>query len=312
MSEHTTLLQSNEFGRVAVLMGGWSAEREVSLNSGAQVLAALCDSGIDAFAVDVDRSELTNALSGKCDRVFNVLHGTWGEDGKIQGLLETLNIPYTGSGVLASAVTMDKHLSKTLCRQHGIPTPDWSLVKSMDECVAAAREIGFPTVVKPACEGSSIGVSIVQNNEVGEAYRLAANYGDVIVEQFVAGAEITAAILKDQVMPLVKISTPRQFYDYDAKYLENSTQYECPCGLSSDLEEKIQNLALEAFKRLQCSGWGRVDFLLDNENNPYFLEANTAPGMTTHSLVPVAARSIGLSFPELVMQILSTTVEELR
>ncbi len=307
MSEQAAAMDGGDYGKVAVLMGGWSAEREVSLNSGAQVLAALQEIGVDAFAVDVERAALGAALSGKCDVVFNVLHGTWGEDGRVQGFLDTLGIPYTGSGVLASAVTMDKHLSKTLCRQHGIPTPPWALVKSLDECVVAAQSIGFPLVIKPACEGSSIGVSIVQNNEVSAAYELAAGYGDVIVEKFVDGAEITAAILDDRVLPLVKISTPNQFYDYQAKYLEDSTEYECPCGLPEDLEREIQDLALNAFQRLQCHGWGRVDFLLDADNKPYFLEANTAPGMTSHSLVPIAANAVGLSFPELVMRILSTT-----
>jgi len=301
-----------QYGRVAVLMGGWSAEREVSLNSGAQVLQALLAAGVDAFAVDVARQELGRALVGKCDRVFNILHGTWGEDGRIQGLLDVLAIDYTGSGVLASALTMDKHRAKALCRQFGIATPRWQLVNSYDECVEAAVDIGFPVVIKPISEGSSIGVSIVQNNELESAYSLASKYGEVMVEQFVSGGEITAAILDGKALPLIKISTPRGFYDYDAKYLEDSTVYECPCGLSADHEQSIQATALKAFELLQCRDWGRVDFLLDGNGNHYLLEANTVPGMTDHSLVPMAAKACGMSFQELVLQILATTLNSER
>ena len=297
-----------QFGRVAVLMGGWSAEREVSLNSGAPVLQALHTAGVDAFSVDVEKEELCNALVGKCDRVFNILHGTWGEDGRIQGLLDMLEIDYTGSGVLASALTMDKHRTKALCHQFGIPTPRWRVVNNFDECVQAAGEIGFPVVVKPVSEGSSIGVSIVQNNELESAYSLASKYGDVLVEQFVSGGEITAAIVNGQALPLIKISTPRGFYDYEAKYLEDSTVYECPCGLSIDTERAIQATALKAFDLLQCRDWGRVDFLLDDKGNHYLLEANTTPGMTDHSLVPMAARAYGMNFEQLVLQILAATL----
>lgn len=301
---------AKEFGTVAVLMGGWSAEREVSLKSGAQVLAALQGQNIDAIAVDVERAELSHALIGKCDRVFNILHGTWGEDGRIQGFLDTLGIPYTGSGALASALTMDKSLTKTLCRQHGIATPHWKCVYSLDECRSAAEEIGYPVVVKPVREGSSIGVSIVQGNEIGEAYELASRYGDVLVEQYIQGGEITAAVLGDKAMPLVKISTPRGFYDYEAKYLEESTVYDCPCGLSEIDEVFIQQTAVQVFKLLQCEGWGRVDFLLDGQGNHYLLELNTVPGMTDHSLVPMAASASGLSFSELVVSILEKSVKE--
>jgi len=306
-------MREHDFGRVAVLMGGWSAEREVSLSSGRQVLDALLSQGIDAFAVDVERAELSNALVGKCDRVFNILHGTWGEDGRVQGLLDTLGIPYTGTGVLGCALTMDKNLTKIVCRQQGVATPMWKMVGNADECEAAAQEIGdkngYPVVVKPAKEGSSVGVSIARQNQLNEAYNLAATYGDVMVEQFIGGSEITAAVLNGVAMPLIKISTPREFYDFEAKYQEDSTVYDCPCGLATELEKEIQSTALKVFEITRCEMWGRVDFLLDEAGNHYLLEVNTAPGMTDHSLVPMAAAATGLDFPELVTQILTTTVD---
>ena len=306
-------MREHNFGRVAVLMGGWSAEREVSLSSGRQVLDALLSQGIDAFAVDVERAELSDALVGKCDRVFNILHGTWGEDGRVQGLLDTLGIPYTGTGVLGCALTMDKNLTKIVCRQQGVSTPMWKMVGNAAECEAAAQEIGdkngYPVVVKPAKEGSSVGVSIAHQNQLNEAYSLAATYGDVMVEQFIGGSEITAAIINGVAMPLIKISTPREFYDFEAKYQEDSTVYDCPCGLASELEKEIQSTALKVFAITRCEMWGRVDFLLDETGNHYLLEVNTAPGMTDHSLVPMAAAATGLDFPELVTQILTTTVD---
>lgn len=302
-------LDPASFGRVAVLMGGWSAEREVSINSGNQVLEALMNAGVNAFAVDTERNDLSDALVGKCDRVFNILHGTWGEDGRIQGMLDMLGIPYTGSGVLASALTMDKHRTKSLCRQFNIATPEWMVVSDYESCVQAAQTIGFPVVVKPVSEGSSIGVSIVHDNELESAYSTAARYGDVLVEQMVSGGEITATILDGQALPLIKISTPRGFYDYEAKYLQNSTVYDCPCGLPAEQETAIQQTALRVFELLQCHGWGRVDFLLDDQGNHYLLEANTVPGMTDHSLVPMAAKAKGISFQQLVLHILATTLK---
>ncbi len=301
-----------DFGRVAVLMGGWSAEREVSLSSGQQVLNALHSADIDAFAVDVERHELSGALVGKCDRVFNLLHGTWGEDGRIQGLLETLDIPFTGTGVVGSALTMDKNLTKSVCHQHGIVTPAWQLVRNKTEFTAAASAIGnqfgYPVAVKPACEGSSVGVSIAHQNELNDAYEQAAKYGDVLVEQFVSGSEITAAVLDGKALPLIKISTPREFYDYKAKYQEDSTVYDCPCGLPTETEQAIQATALKVFEVTRCTAWGRVDFLMDAAGNYYLLEVNTVPGMTDHSLVPMAAAAMGLDFVELVTRILKTTV----
>lgn len=302
-----------DFGRVAVLMGGWSSERAVSLSSGRQVLQAMQASGIDAFAVDVERRELSDALIGKCDRVFNILHGTWGEDGRIQGLLDALDIPYTGTGVIGSALTMDKNLTKVVCQQAGVVTPVWRLVRNKHEFEAATLEIGnecgFPIVVKPACEGSSVGVSVARENQLVEAYEQASKYGDVLVEQFVGGSEITAAILNGVAMPLIKISTPREFYDFEAKYQEDSTVYDCPCGLSEETEKAIQSTALKVFEITRCKAWGRVDFLLDESGKHYLLEVNTAPGMTDHSLVPMAAAAMGLDFSELVVRILTTTVD---
>ena len=302
-----------DFGRVAVLMGGWSAEREVSLSSGRQVLDALVNAGIDAVAIDVERHELSDALVGKFERVFNILHGTWGEDGRVQGLLDTLGIPYTGTGVIGSALTMDKNLTKTVCQQHGVVTPAWQLVKTREEFLSAAdaigNECGFPVVVKPACEGSSVGVSIARENQLDDAYQQASKYGDVLVEQFVGGSEITAAILNGVAMPLIKISTPREFYDFEAKYQEDSTVYDCPCGLPAETEKAIQDTALTVFDVTRCEAWGRVDFLLDETGNHYLLEVNTAPGMTDHSLVPMAAAAMGLDFSELVIRILTTTVD---
>ncbi len=296
-------------GRVAVLIGGWSAEREVSLKSGEQVLGALQSAGVDAFAVDVQRSELHDALLGKCDRVFNLLHGTWGEDGNLQGFLETLGIPYTGSSALASALAMDKDLAKAVCRQHGINTPQWRTVQSVDECQDAAGEYGYPMVLKPVAEGSSIGVSLVMQNQLASAYDNAASYGSVMAEQYIDGSEITIGILNGQVLPAVKITTPNQFYDYDAKYLDNSTTYDCPSGLDTELERQMSATALRVFDLLKCHGWGRVDFLLDKNDRYFLLEVNTVPGMTDHSLVPMAARQAGMEFDELVVRILATSME---
>ena len=305
-------MSESDFGRVAVLMGGWSAEREVSLSSGQQVLDALLSRNIDAFAVDVERQQLSHALVGKCERVFNILHGTWGEDGRVQGLLELLDIPYTGTGVMGCALTMDKNVTKAICHKNGVVTPEWEMVNDLDSCVQAAEKIagkcGYPVVIKPVREGSSVGVSIARDNQIQDAYIKAAEYGEVMVEQFIAGSEITAAILDGSALPLIKISTPREFYDFEAKYHQDSTVYDCPCGLSAQAEKDIQNTALKVFEVMCCEAWGRVDFLLDEEGKHYLLELNTAPGMTDHSLVPMAAAATGISFPELVEKILMTTL----
>jgi len=306
-------MADTEFGKVAVLMGGWSAEREVSLSSGGQVLDALLSRGVDAFAVDVKRTELSDALVGNCDRVFNILHGTWGEDGRVQGMLDILDIPYTGTGVLGCTLTMDKNLAKSICRSAGITTPEWQVVTDMDSCVHAATRIGeqfgYPVVIKPVREGSSVGVSLSQANQITDSFIKAAEYGEVIVERFIGGSEITAAILDGTALPLVKISTPREFYDFEAKYHQDTTEYQIPSGLTPELEQEIQQTALRVFDVLHCKTWGRVDFLLDESGQHFLLELNTSPGMTDHSLVPMAAAATGLSFSDLVIKILASTVE---
>jgi D-alanine-D-alanine ligase len=294
------------FGKVAVLMGGRSAERPVSLKSGAMVLAALKKRGVDAHAFDPRERGLDALMTERFDRVFIALHGRYGEDGTIQGALELLGIPYTGSGVLASALAMDKWRTKLVWQACGTPTPRSELLTHMTDFAAVAKRIGLPLMVKPANEGSSIGMSKVKSaGDLEEAFTLAANYDSaVIAEAFVDGVELTAAVLGDAALPLIRLETPREFYDYDAKYVANDTRYIIPCGLPPDAEHAIQDEALRAFRTLGCSGWGRVDLMLDHSGKPYFLEVNTSPGMTDHSLVPMAARHAGLSFEDLCVRIL--------
>jgi D-alanine-D-alanine ligase len=293
-----------DFGKVAVLFGGRSAERDVSLKSGSAVLAALKSSGVDAHAFDPAERELAE-LKG-FDRVFIALHGRYGEDGTIQGALELMGIPYTGSGVLASALAMDKWRTKLVWQSAGIPTPRYVLLNSHTDYDAVVKELGLPLMVKPASEGSSIGMSkVTRAEDLKPAHELAARHDPlVIAEQFVAGAEYTAAILGEQGLPLIRLETPHTFYDYDAKYLANDTRYICPCGLPPERERAFQALALRAFQVIGCRGWGRADFIVDETGTPYFLEMNTAPGMTDHSLVPMAARQAAMSFEQLVVRIL--------
>jgi D-alanine-D-alanine ligase len=295
-----------DFGKVAVLLGGRSGEREVSLNSGGAVLAALQRNGVDAHAFDPAGQPL-QALAG-FDRVFIALHGRYGEDGTIQGALELMDIPYTGSGVMASSVGMDKWRTKLLWRSAGIATPDFALVDASSDFIAIENKLGLPLFVKPANEGSSIGISKVkQAGALRAAYELAAKSDPlVIAEQFVGGGEYTVGILAETALPIIRIVPATEFYDYDAKYLRDDTQYLCPCGLPQAKEQQIRAEALQAFKVVGGSGWGRVDFLMDEAGNHYFLEVNTSPGMTDHSLVPMAARAAGISFDELVLQILET------
>jgi D-alanine-D-alanine ligase len=297
------------FGKVAVLMGGPSAEREVSLKSGNAVLAALKRQGVDAHGFDADKSTLHLLEAGNFDRVFIVLHGRWGEDGVIQGALEVLDIPYTGSGVLGSALGMDKLRTKYLWTAAGIPTPAYAVLTSGTDFNQVAATLGLPVFVKPAREGSSLGISKARTVvELKTAWEAAAKYDDqVIAERFIDGAELTCGILGDQVLPLIRIETDREFYDYEAKYILDSTRYLCPCGLPAEQERVIQTLARRAFDALGCSGWGRVDFMLDKAGNAYALEVNTVPGMTDHSLVPKAAKQAGLNFDELVLRILETS-----
>jgi D-alanine-D-alanine ligase len=295
-----------ELGKVAVLLGGRSAEREVSLNSGRMVLAALRSKGIDAHAFDPGERGLEQLIAERFDRVFIALHGRYGEDGTIQGALELLGLPYTGSGVLASALAMDKWRTKLVWQASGVQTPHCELLGPGTDFEGAANRLGLPLMVKPANEGSSIGMSKVRTAAaLAEAYALAAKYDSlVIAESFVEGVELTGAVLGDTPLPLIRLETPHDFYDYDAKYKAADTRYIIPCGLPPDAERVIQDEVLHAFRALGCSGWGRVDLILDRSGKPYFLEVNTSPGMTDHSLVPMAARHAGMSFEDLCFRIL--------
>lgn len=299
-------MTATDFGKVAVLMGGPSAERDVSLNSGARVLAALQAGGVNAHGIDADPTVLKQLREEQFDRAFIVLHGRWGEDGVIQGALEVLGIPYTGSGVLASALAMDKWRSKLLLRQAGIPTPDFELVKTVGDIPVVAERLGLPLFIKPSREGSSIGTAKVDNlDEMEQAWRTAREFDDdVLAESWINGPELTAAILGDEVLPLIRIEAATEFYDYEAKYVGDATRYHCPTGLSTETEQLVSQWAKQTFDVLGCRGWGRVDFMLDQDNRPYVLEANTIPGMTDHSLVPMAAKAAGMDFEQLTLRIL--------
>ena len=294
-----------DFGKVAVLFGGTSAEREVSLKSGSRVLAALQSQGVDANAFDPAERKL-DELAG-FDRAFIALHGRHGEDGTIQGALELMHIPYTGSGVMASAVGMDKWRTKLLWRSVGLPIPEFVMLDATSDFAAVEAQLGLPLFVKPACEGSSIGVTKVRKaGELHAAYLEAAKHDPlVIAEKGVLGGEYTASILGDEALPIIKIEPATDFYDYEAKYYRDDTAYRCPCGLPEARELEIRAQALEAFRVLGCRGWGRVDFLMDEAGNAYMLEVNTSPGMTDHSLVPMAARVAGISYEALVLRVLS-------
>ena len=295
----------SDFAKVAVLFGGTSAEREISLKSGSRVLAALRSQGVDAHAFDPAERKL-DELAG-FDRAFIALHGRHGEDGTIQGALELMHIPYTGSGVMASAVGMDKWRTKLLWRSVGLPIPEFVMLDATSDFAAVEAQLGLPLFVKPACEGSSIGVTKVrQAGELHVAYLEAAKHDPlVIAEKGVLGGEYTASILGDEALPIIKIEPATDFYDYEAKYFRDDTAYRCPCGLPEARELDIRAQALEAFRVLGCRGWGRVDFLMDEAGNAYMLEVNTSPGMTDHSLVPMAARVAGISYEALVMRVLS-------
>lgn len=292
------------FGKVAVLFGGKSGEREVSLKSGSAVLAALQRQGVDAHAFDPATRPLHDLEGFDCAMIS--LHGRFGEDGAMQGALELLGIPYTGSGVMASAIGMDKWRTKMIWSAAGISTPAFELVKADSDFAAIENRLGLPLFVKPANEGSSIGISKVkQAGGLQAAYELAAKSDPlVIAEQFVGGGEYTVGILGDKALPIVRIVPKNEFYDFEAKYLRDDTEYLCPCGLSAEKEAQIQQEALQAFNAIGCRGWGRVDFLMDETGRHYFLEVNTSPGMTDHSLVPMAAKADGISFDELVIRIL--------
>jgi D-alanine-D-alanine ligase len=301
--------QAKTFGKVAVLLGGESGEREVSIRSGEAVLAALVRQGVDAYAFDPKYKDM-HALEG-FDRVFIALHGRFGEDGTVQRILDSMRIPYTGSGVTASAIGMDKWQTKLKWAQADVITPAFELVNAQSDFAAIEEKLGLPLFVKPANEGSSIGISKVKKaGDLEAAYVLAASADPlVIAEQYIGGGEFTVGILGEVALPIVRIVPKTEFYDYDAKYMRDDTEYLCPCGLSEALETKIQQEALVAFKTIGCSGWGRVDFLMDESGQHYFLELNTSPGMTDHSLVPMAAKAAGISFDELVITILANTLD---
>jgi len=292
--------------RVAVLFGGRTAEREVSLNSGSLVLAALCARGVDAHAFDPAEKDLEDLIAGRYERAFIALHGRFGEDGTLQGALEWLGIPYTGSGVLGSALAMDKSRAKLIWSACSLPTPAYELLSDNADLKAVAARLGLPLMVKPVNEGSSIGMSKVRAaGDLEEAYALAVNYDRVVMaERFIAGVELTVGILGDGALPIIRLETPRDFYDYHAKYVAADTRYLIPCGLEPKRERELQALSLEAFRALGCRGWGRVDLMLDAAGKPWLLEVNTSPGMTGHSLVPIAARAVGMSYEELCLKIL--------
>lgn len=294
------------FGKVAVLLGGKSAEREVSLKSGGMVLAALRKKGVDAHPFDPKERDVQDLVKERFARVFIALHGRFGEDGTLQGVLEWLGIPYTGSGVLASALAMDKVRTKRLWAAEGLPTAPYAVLEKDTDLKAVGKRLGTPMFVKPASEGSSVGMTKVKKvGDLEEAYALAVNYDPVVIaEKFIDGPELTVAIVGERVLPIIRIETPREFYDYEAKYIANDTRYLIPCGLPQKKEKDIQALCLKAFRALGCRGWGRVDLMLDKRGKPFLLEVNTSPGMTDHSLVPMAARAVGISYEDLCVKVL--------
>ena len=297
--------------KIAVLFGGTSAEREVSLNSGAAVLAGLREGGVDAHPVDPKEVDVTQLKAMGFDKAFIALHGRGGEDGSIQGLLEYMGIPYTGSGILASALAMDKLRTKQVWHSLGIPTPRHAVLSSEADCISAAKELSFPLIVKPAHEGSSIGMAKVNSaDELIVAWTEASKYdSQVLVEQWITGPEFTIATLRDQVLPPIALGTPHSFYDYDAKYVANDTQYRIPCGLDSAKEQELMDLTAKACEAIGIAGWGRLDVMQDTAGQFWLLEVNTAPGMTDHSLVPMAAKAAGLDFQQLVLSILAASLE---
>ena len=298
---------AHNFGKVAVLLGGRSAEREISLQSGQAVLDALRRSGVDAHPFDPAEQALEELLRQGFNRAFIALHGRFGEDGTIQGALELMGLPYTGSGVMASALAMDKWRTKLVWQAAGIHSPRYALLQVDSNFEEIAEKLGLPLIVKPAREGSTIGLSKVQRSQdLAEAYRFAAQHDAlVLAEEFITGKELTVAILGETPLPLVRIEVAGELYDYEAKYFSNDTKYFCPSGLPDELEAAIQDQALQAYQVLGCEGWGRIDLILSEAGQFYFLEANTSPGMTSHSLVPMAAKKAGISFEDLVIKILA-------
>ncbi len=304
------MIDVSVFGRVAVLFGGSSAERAVSLKSGAAVLAELQAAGVDAYGIDAGPQLAEQLLNERPDRVFIALHGRGGEDGSLQGLLESLQIPYTGSGVMASAIGMDKLRTKQIWQSLGLPTPAYAMLRDGGQCAEIVERLGTPLIIKPLHEGSSIGMAKADSlQQLQDAWQGAQSYdSEALVEQWIQGAEFTVAVLDGQALPPIRLRTPHIFYDYEAKYQANDTQYLCPCGLPAEQEEQLKALSLRAFEAVGCKGWGRVDVMQDEQGNFYLLEVNTVPGMTDHSLVPMAAKATGLSFGDLVLAILAGTL----
>ena len=299
-----------QFGRVAVVMGGTAAEREISLRSGAAVFQALKNQGVDAIAVDVQGSLIDALKDLQVDRVFNIIHGRGGEDGVLQAVLEVLGIPYTGSGVLASALAMDKHRTKLCWQGYGLVTPQWFILKDNDDIEPCITKLGFPVIVKPAQEGSSIGMNKAHNREeLINALQIAAEYDcDVYAESWVTGKEYTVGVLDGVALPVIRLETPNAFYDYEAKYQATTTQYHCPCGLPIEQEQMLQDLAVTACQVIGVKGWARVDVFIDEKGQYQLIEVNTVPGMTDHSLVPMAAKQAGIDFENLVWRILASSL----
>jgi len=311
MTTTIQLLDATVFGKVGVLFGGRSAEREISLISGNGVLQALKSRGIDAHPFDPGTHSLADLAAQGFDRVFIALHGRYGEDGSLQGALEQLGIPYTGSGVMASSVGMDKITTKKLWLMEGVPTPKYATVDADTDLDALVAELGLPLIVKPPLEGSSIGITkVTDRNQLADAIALVASMDDaVLAEQFVTGREFTVAVLGQgaaaRALPIVEIVAPEGKYDYQNKYFTDDTQYHCPAPLPDELTQEIQRHAVNAYRALGCEGWGRVDVLVrESDMRPFLLEVNTSPGMTTHSLVPMAARAVGIGYEDLCVEIL--------
>jgi D-alanine-D-alanine ligase len=306
--------EAREFGRVAVLFGGTSSEREISLLSGNACLQALLKRGVDAHPFDPRDKPLNELVTRNFDRAFIALHGPGGEDGTLQGALEFLGMPYTGSGVMGSAIGMDKLRTKRLAQAVGIPTTEYMVLRSpadLDNCI---ERLGLPLIVKPATQGSSVGMTKVEKVEqlLGAWQAAALLEPNVFAESWITGAEYTVAVLQGRALPSIRIETPATFYDYQAKYFRNDTKYFCPSGLSAEAEKHLANLSLATFAAVGADGWGRADFMMDKTGRPYLLEINTVPGMTDHSLVPMAARALDISFEQLVWQVLETSFTHTR
>lgn len=304
-----------QFGRVVLLLGGWSSERVISLKSGATVLAALQRAGVDVTAMDVRRDFLPELLAAHqakpFERAFVILHGRGGEDGQIQAVLELLGIAYTGTPMGGSAIGMDKLACKRIWQGEGLPTPPWAIVSTQTQAHRALESLGLPVMVKPVAEGSSVGVAKVDHpDQLAAAFLAAAHYGSVMMERYIRGGEYTVAVLGHRALPVIRLATPHEFYDFDAKYLANDTEYTIPSGLSAEDETAMQTQALQAFEQIGGAGWGRVDFMRDEHGQNWLIEVNTVPGMTDHSLVPMAARAVGIEIEELCLRILEQTLPD--